>query len=184
MADTVPLTYEAIAEQLGITLLSARRMVYRHRWRRIRDNVGRALVHVPEEFLAQRQSREPATVTDAATAVAASTVVDTVATAVTDTAADAVARLAELQAELIDMAHRLATAEGRAGAAEAQIEGLRAVLEVERRQAGELRRERDHALERISRHIADLARAEHDRDRAAEALAAHLALPWWRRLFG
>ena len=106
--------------------------------------------------------------------------------------------VSRLTAQAADLTERLLQAEqGRAGAEteaavareraeglQAQLEGLRAVLDVERRQAGELRRERDHALERISRHLADLARAEHDRDRAAEALAAHLALPWWRRLFG
>jgi hypothetical protein len=106
--------------------------------------------------------------------------------------------VSRLTAQTADLTERLLQAEqGKAGAEteaavareradglQAQLEGLRTVLDIERRQAGELRREHDHALERISRHVADLARAEHDRDRAAEALAAHLALPWWRRLFG
>ena len=99
--------------------------------------------------------------------------------------------VSKLTAQAADLTERLFKAEQdrtdakkMAEGLAAQLEGLRAVLDVERRQAGELRWERDHALEHISRHVADLARAEHDRDRAAEALAAHLALPWWRRLFG
>ena len=63
------------------------------------------------------------------------------------------------------------------------------------------RAERDQAVERLNlntdrldrvqaEHHAELmvvreqmARAEHDHDRVAAELAAHLALPWWRRLF-
>jgi predicted nucleic acid-binding Zn-ribbon protein len=105
-----------------------------------------------------------------------------------------IARLATLQVEMAALAQRLATAESRAGAAEAKAEGLEAVLEVERRQAGELRTERDRLISRIDaaqdRHISELmalhermARAEHNRDRLAAELEAHLRLPWWRRLF-
>jgi predicted RNase H-like nuclease (RuvC/YqgF family) len=67
--------------------------------------------------------------------------------------------------------------------------------------AEHMERERDRALERLDRAIERLDQVQaahvdellaireqmaviaHDRDRAAEALAAHLALPWWRRLF-
>ena len=62
-------------------------------------------------------------------------------------------------------------------------------------------RDRDQALERLNHNIDrldrvqtehhaeitavrdQLARAEHDRDRLAAELEAHLRLPWWRRLF-
>ena len=105
-------------------------------------------------------------------------------------------------------AERLTTAEGRADAAEERAEGLQAILDVERRRSDELHQERDRllgqladeqrehdqALDRLEQaqaaHVDELlalreqmAVVVNDRDRAAEALAAHLTLPWWRRLF-
>ncbi len=165
-------TYGELAARLGTSTGAARVRAQRRRWKRQVGNDGLARVFVPEdeELCPARaphvRPHEPPDVPRTYTHEA-----------------ELLKRLGELQAELAALAQRLATAEGRAGAAEAQAEGLRAVLEAERRQADVLRAERDQALERISRHVADLARAEHDRDRAAEALAAHLVLPWWRKLF-
>jgi hypothetical protein len=88
-------------------------------------------------------------------------------------------RVSELVADLRKLTERTAEVESRAGAAEAKAEALR--------------QDRDHVLERFEKaqtnHIAELlvlreqmAKAEHDRDRVVAELAAHLALPWWRRL--
>ena len=53
---TVGISYEELASRLGITVHSARRMVNRHRWRKTPGNNGRTIVHVPEEYLAQREA--------------------------------------------------------------------------------------------------------------------------------
>jgi chromosome segregation ATPase len=187
---TVALGYEELARRLGITMNSVRRTVNRHRWRKVRGNNGRTLIHVPEEYLARRDAERGASETATGTAPEA---VHEIATE-TVPVAELIEQLAALQAEMAALAQRLATAEGRAGTAEAKAEGLEAVLAVERRQASELRAERDRLTARIDaaqdRHIAELmalhermAKAEHDRTRAVDALAAHMALPWWRRLF-
>ncbi len=183
------LTYAELAKRLGTSTGAARVRAQRRRWKRQVGNDGLAKVFVPEdeELCPARapnvRPHDPPDVPRTYTHEA-----------------ELLKRLGELQGELAALAQRLATAEGRAGAAEAQVEGLRAVLEVERRQAGELRAERDQAVERLNlntdrldrvqaEHHAELmvvreqmARAEHDHDRVAAELAAHLALPWWRRL--
>ena len=94
----------------------------------------------------------------------------------------------------------------------ARVEVLNVLLEAEKRRAEEfreaearraeerdrlldlLREERDRLIGRVeatqAEHVAELmvmreqmARAEHDRNRLTAELAAHIALPWWRRLF-
>jgi hypothetical protein len=187
--DTVWLSYDALAARLKITPASARRLAARNKhWARRIANDGRALVAVPAERLPPDIGPDagdddtPAAAPDAGADVG-------------DDARDDIARLVRVFAQQVERLEKdldVAKAERdaeRACAANlalqvAQVDALRAVLEAERRQADALRAERDQALECISRHVADLARAEHDRDRAAEALAVHLALPWWRRLFG
>ena len=274
---TVALTYEQIAQRLGITVPSVRRMVNRHRWRKTRANDGRTLVNVPEEYLAERDAaRETAPV--AASMVAPTPALEAVSETVPEAApvpaleADLLARLASLQDELVEMARRAGAAEvlveemrvglkqeraerlqereradhlavevagltrqlvkvaEEAGARERDLQvqlaehmveaervrteaerqaaiarekadNLVAQLNVERRRADELCQERDQVLERLDRAVERLdrvqaehhaevmavreqmARAEHDHDRVAAELAAHLALPWWRRLF-
>ena len=54
---TVALGYEELARRLGITMNSVRRTVNRHRWRKVRGNNGRTLIHVPEEYLTRRDAR-------------------------------------------------------------------------------------------------------------------------------
>ena len=103
---TVALTYEQIGQRLGITVPSVRRMVNRHRWRKARANDGRTLVSVPEEYLAAREAA-PMPGLEAAPEAAPVPALE----------ADLVARLAALQADLVEMARR-------AGAAEALVEAL------------------------------------------------------------
>ena len=61
MAD-LAMTYEALASRLGIAIPSARRLVLRKRWRKTTGNDGRAIVHVPEDFLSGRLIDDPPTV--------------------------------------------------------------------------------------------------------------------------
>jgi hypothetical protein len=51
---TTALRYEELAHRLGIKPETARRMANKRRWRKTKDNHGRALVHVPEEYFASR----------------------------------------------------------------------------------------------------------------------------------
>ena len=192
MSDVTLLTYDELARALRITRESARQLVIRKHWGRRKGNDGKARIEVPTEALPVSATSERTfhrTSDDTSDATGANPSDNTGQGTCDDTSAIEVLtrHIERIERELKDVAAERDGLRERAAERDvlaAQIEGLRAVLDVERRQAGELRRERDHALERISRHVADLARAEHDRDRAAEALAAHLALPWWRRLFG
>lgn len=58
----IPMTYEALAERLGINTASARRLALRKRWRKAPGNDGKAIVYVPEEFLSSRPTDDPETV--------------------------------------------------------------------------------------------------------------------------
>ena len=173
--SAIALSYEALAERLGITLSSVRRMVHRHRWHRSRGNDGRTLVHVPEEYFARRDDTLQAS-PKACHQVShrADQTAGPMADHMANPMATLVAELAAIRDELAGMAQRLATAEGRAGTAEMQAE-------MERRRGDELRQERDRLIARIDaaqdRHVAELmavhermARAEHDRDQALERL--------------
>ena len=120
-------------------------------------------------------------------------------------AEEAGARERDLQVQLAEHmaeAERArAEAEKQAAVTREKADTLAAQLDLERHRAGELCQERDQVLERLDRAVERLnqvqaehhaevmavreqmARAEHDHHRAAAELAAHLALPWWRRLF-
>ena len=245
--DGVWLTYAEIAERMGKSAEAARQRAIRKRWRRQVGNDGLARVFVPADVeLTPVRTRN-----EQASERPKSGRADPVQTPSVES--ELLARLAAVQDELVAMAQKLATAEARAGIAEAEIAsaksamdelrqdrdvwraraerlttaegradaaeeragGLQAILDVERRRSDELhqerdrllgqladeRRERDQALERLNLNIDRFEQAQaahvdellalreqmavvaHDRDRAAEALAVHLALPWWRRLF-
>ena len=170
---TLALSYDDLAERLGISTASARRLVQRRKWRKGKGNDGRAVVQVPEDFLAGRDShkgRRKDSPTDSHDDDRGDDVTTAAPAALTTAAmADLVSRLATLQAEMAGLAQRLAAAEGRAGEAEGE---LRAVKDERDRLLGDLRMVHER-----------MAKAEYDRARAVDALAAHMALPWWRRLF-
>src|ERR671926_224847 len=168
---TLALTYDDLAQRLGITAPSVRRMVYRHRWHKTRGNDGRTLVHVPEEYFARRDSalmagpkacheacHEADHVASREAGHEASHVARHETSPVAVQLGALVAQLAAMRDELAGMAQRLATAEGQARAAEAKTEGLQAVLDVERRRGDELHRERDRLLDQLTEE-----RREHDR---------------------
>ena len=205
------LTYDEMAAVLRMTPASARRLVGKKKWPRKMGNDGRALICVPPERLAA--AALPAAEEGAGEAAGADAGTGTGGDAGTDAAparieAELLARLERLQAEMVEMAQRLGATEAQAEGLQAVLDVERRrsdELHQERdRLLGQLadeRRERDQALERLNLNIDRFEQAQaahvdellalreqmavvaHDRDRAVEALAAHLALPWWRRLF-
>jgi hypothetical protein len=112
---TIALTYEALAERLGINIASARRLALRRRWQKGKGNDGRAIVQVPEDFLQCRDDSR----TDAA---------ETVAPLVPETAlvSDLLARLAAAQGEIVAMAHKLGAAETEIATLKSQADEARA----------------------------------------------------------
>jgi hypothetical protein len=151
---TTALTYEALADRLGVTVNTVKRMASRHRWRKTRDNHGRALVHVPDDYLAHRDALETAQRARQA-AASGHTHSDADGDVNGHVHGDAhghalLARLATLQAELADLARKLGAAESRADAADVLV--------------AELRTDRDAAYAREiaerERHAAEVARLE------------------------
>src|SRR4051794_17488477 len=57
--DTRSLSYDELADMLGIERESARHLAFRRRWRRIKGNDGKARVDVPLEALPQPGSATP-----------------------------------------------------------------------------------------------------------------------------
>src|SRR4051794_15637658 len=112
MMTTIALTYDDIAERLGITVPSARRLVIRRRWTKAKGNDGRAIVQVPEEFLQRRDDERDDSrdddATDAPTAVPPPAPVADAAIAAMEAAmADAMARLAAAQDHIVDLAQQV-----------------------------------------------------------------------------
>ena len=209
--DTKLLTYIELGAALGITPASAKRLAIRKGWPKKPGNDGRSRVSVPVEAL----PAEPPVVTGDSTG---DDIGDTTGDAASDAAGDITGDKSDAAMIVALLSDYIARVEGELEAVKAkldtvererdmeraraiQVDVLNAVLEVERRQAGELRTERDHAFERLDRAIERLdqiqtahvdemltlreqmATVVNDRDRLTAALQAHLALPWWRRLF-
>jgi hypothetical protein len=160
---TIALTYETLAERLGINIASARRLALRRRWQKGKGNDGRAIVQVPEDFLQcrddSRTDHHSGSRTDAA---------ETVAPLAPETAlvSDLLTRLAAAQDEIVAMAHKL-------GAAETEIATLKS-------QADEVRASVATLTEKASR--ADVLQAMFDAEtkRADEWKAAATARRgWW-----
>src|SRR3712207_2618352 len=61
--DTVSLTYQELADRLGIDVQSARRRALRSRWPKVPGNDGRARVNVPATVLPAAGATAAATVT-------------------------------------------------------------------------------------------------------------------------
>src|SRR5919202_785405 len=125
---TTAVHYDELAARLRITMAATKRTVQRHRWRRTKDNHGRVLVHVPDEYLARRddgrrdgRSADPRDGRQDGRQAGGE--------------AELLARLSAVQAELVEMAQRLGAAENRAGAAEAIAAELRQDRDVWRARA-------------------------------------------------
>ncbi len=196
MSDVKWLTYAELAGALGIGGDSARNLVRRKRWQRKPGNDGLARIGVPVEHLDEHA--KPDGPIDPPVIPSIEPPTDARIEAIDGGIIEVLNRHIErLEREVESVKQERDAERVRA----AQVDILNAVLEVERRQAGELRAERDQAVERLNlninrldrvqaEHHAELmavreqmTRTEHDRDRAAADLAALLALPWWRRLF-
>lgn len=131
-SDTASLTYQELAERLGIDLLSARRRVLRSKWQKTKGNDGRVRVSVPLEVIAI------ATVPTTVPTTVAPTVVPTVPTTDVPTqppgpppvvlTEEALSRLLARVGDIANLRERAAIAETRAELAEA----ARQVAEAER----------------------------------------------------
>ncbi|WP_081928696.1 hypothetical protein [Microvirga sp. BSC39] len=167
---TVWLTYDELAERLGIERESARQHVKRKHWARQKGNDGKVRIGVPEEVLSTKT--EPGTVsgTDPVQAPAHPPVHDPSVTMVLTR------HIERLEAQLEEALKRA---------------GERDELVVQRDTA---RTERDIATTQVEALRAALAAAERDRDRwhdvatapkpASEQVAPVERKSWWRRLAG
>jgi hypothetical protein len=136
--STIALSYDELADRLGITVASARRLVLRRRWSKGKGNDGRAIVQVPTDFLERRSdslSDSPADDTPDTATTALATVLPTNQEPGTEARAllDLLqARVAELDSEVKELRPRAARADV-----------LEAQLEAEKRRGEELKADRD-----------------------------------------
>lgn len=123
------LTYDGLAEALGINPDSARRLVARRRWPKKPGNDGRALIAVPLERL------PPDNPSDVAPDITEDTPPD-ITPVVPPNTSDIPSPVHALQARVTELEADLRTERERSA-------GLSAVAEAERRHAAEIRADRD-----------------------------------------
>lgn len=135
--ETKSLTYDELGIALGITAASAKRLAIRRKWSKAPGNDGRTRVTVPLERLEEASKRAADDITSDVTS---------------DTAGDIThvvnilsQHIAKLEKELVEVRERASDRD----ILEGQLEGLKTVLEVERKRAEELRVERDRLLDRL-----------------------------------
>ena len=138
---TTAVHYDELAARLRITIAAAKRTVQRHRWRRTKDNHGRVLVHVPDEYLARRDDgrrdgRSAGVHDDRHEGCHEGPRDDQHDGSQARDETELLARLSAVQAELVQMAERT-------GAAESTVTQLRAQLAETQARADELRTDRD-----------------------------------------
>jgi ABC-type transporter Mla subunit MlaD len=152
--DTRSLSYDEIADMLGIERESARHLAFRRRWRRTKGNDGKARVDVPLEALPHSS---PATPTGGRPDSSTDGPTDTPAGAVTGSETLLTRHIERLEAMLTNAQARLADVEVDCDAArgeardavrareavEAQLATLNAVLAVEQQRAEDLKADRD-----------------------------------------
>ncbi len=128
---TVAMSYDDLAERLGISVPSARRLVQRRRWSKTVGNDGKAVIQVPDDSLAQRDGDKHPRDEDSGQPEDATTVRETAPPTVapTDITSDLVARLVAVQAEMAEMAQRLGMAEGELRAVRDERDHLRQLLD-------------------------------------------------------
>lgn len=142
--ETKLLTYAELAEVLGITAASAKRLAIRRGWAKTPGNDGKARVAVPVERLelGRVTSDDTSDVTEANT----SDVAGDEGTAAATVAAILNQHIERLGSELGLVRVKLEAAERERDmerARAAQVEVLNAILEAERNRSSELRQERD-----------------------------------------
>jgi hypothetical protein len=159
------LTYAELAEALGITPASANKLARRRRWPRVPGNDRKARVSVPEDALVRAPSPPdgpPPSPLDVPPVSPPDNQVHELRALV----AKLERELAGAHGELTGVREALDEARARAGAAEARSSELSADLAASRT-----------ATTKAIAAYAALAEP-------LEALAAHRAKPWWRRLAG
>ena len=137
--ETVALTYDELAARARISDPSARRIVNKRRWKKIRGNDGRALIHVPVQYLEQRSTASGKAAPGAVPPPDPMMVPPPVPMPVPPPGPDAelLARLDRMQAELVEMAQQL-------GGANTELVGMKAAMD-------ELRQDRDKWREMAER---------------------------------
>ncbi len=165
-SDTVSLTYQELADRLGIDVQSARRRVLRSGWAKAPGNDGKARVFVPVTVLPTAAATTAATVPPAG----ASPAVPVVATP------EALSHLLSQVAETGELRDRVGRLEGEA-------KELRDTLAHERAAIEHLRSELDQAEQQREEARVRAATAE------GEVKGLRLALeearrPFWRRWLG
>ncbi len=167
--DTVSLTYQELANRLGIDVQSARRRVLRAGWAKVPGNDGRARVSVPASVL----PAVPATTTAPLPPVAPA---EPPPAAPVPATPEALSHLLSRVAEMGELRDQL-------GRLEAERDAARAEAAAERGRAERAEAERDAA--RAEREAAKVAAASAE----GEAKGLRLALeearrPFWRRWLG
>ncbi len=168
--DTVSLTYQELADRLGIDVQSARRRVLRAGWAKLPGNDGKARVLVPATVLPTAGATTPATVAPSKLPP----------TATVPATPEALLHLLSQVVEMGDLRDRLGRMEAerdaaRLAAANAETESatLREQVEAERARAAQVEREREAA--KVAAAAAE-GRAEGLRLALEEARR-----PFWRR---
>ncbi len=179
------LTYAELGERIGVTRDAARCRAGRLRLRRQIGNDGKARVAVdldeielnPPKALARSSEGDPVMIPpdNHPNGDWLPNVKELLAKAEATAERERTERLQERQradqlaGKVADLAHQLAKLVEEAGVRERDLQARMT--------------EADQARTKLATMQERMARAEHDRDRAAAELAIHLALPWWRRLF-
>lgn len=141
--ETKSLTYDELGQALGINPASAKRLAIRRKWPKAPGNDGRTRVTVPLERLEAPKRTDDIT-DDITSGVTGDSASDTTGD-VTQVVNILSQHIAKLEKELADVRERASDRD----ILEGQLEGLKTVLEVERKRTEELRVERDRLLERL-----------------------------------
>lgn len=162
------LTYDDMAEALGITPDSARRLATRHKWARRPGNDGRALVAVPQERLDRPQ--EPRADVSGP---------DDAGEDAPEASRDARALIGYLERRVGELTDDLLESRRVAEEARAEAREARTAAETLRVQAGQV----DVLTALVAAERAHLAEVRVDRDRMVAILAERPA-PWTKRVAG
>ncbi len=166
------LTYDDMAEALGITPDSARRLATRHKWPRRPGNDGRALVAVPEERLERpHEPRADAALPDGGA--------DDGAEDAPEAGRDARALIGYLERRVGELTDELSASRRVAEEARAEARDAQRAAETLRVQAGQV----DVLTALVAAERAHLAEVRVDRDRIV-AILAERPTPWIDRVTG
>lgn len=176
--DTRSLSYDELADLLGIERESARHLVFRRRWRRTKGNDGKARVEVPLEMI---PTPKPDTPTGQDPLSPTGPTTDTPTGLPTGADAIFTRHIERLETMLADAQAKLTLAEADRDAArgeardavrareaiEAQVAVLNAALDIDRKRAEDALADRDAWRQQAERLTASTERR-----------------PWWKRLAG